>query len=317
MVVNLEKLIEACKWRPDVDLPYKEYYFKTNLANKIVLSRLSEFLEPLDNDAIATVGSDARLEKGYASQIELVILLSEDSNKEVYQKISEKLPPVIHPFFEFKYKDSKSYLYNDIKNRIFPSRIIDLNFITGNYDRFVYEKSKLIYEINEDHKKIKQVLRNRKRYYSKILSDGSAKFKGNILKHYDLKEGIVYFDNKTRWGLKAGPLRTIQVDIVYRLYKTIHETQDLEFFLSIPKTTVERIYIFTSKDFPLIEAEELANNYMFFLKEYHKQQKVFHDFSKKMNSRNIIVNTVYDPNNWQEIKERIESIKTILKLKEN
>ena len=317
MVYNLERLIEACSWKPSFNLHYSKYYLQINLANRIMLNRLSDFLVPKVGDAIATVGSDARLEKGYTSRIELTILLSENCEKEPYFKLSEEFPSLIHPLLDFKKIISKSYLYMDDSRRVFPTRIFDLRFIAGDYDRFVYEKSKFIQEIKLDHQKIKKALRNKRKYYLDILTTGFAEFKKTRFKHYDLETGEIFYNNKTQWGLKFGPLRTIQYHLAYNINKILRQTGDIKFLLNLPSTIVERLYYLENNPYTCPEINELSDNYMFFLKEYHLSQKVFKDLIKKENNNpeNKTLAMIYNANDWSEIKERIFSVYQLLKTK--
>ncbi len=308
---ELEEIIEAVSWKPSFEDHYKEYYRKIKYANHITLGAICELLNPTNN-TICTVGSDARLEKGYASKIELTVLLNDNYENCSNLELTKEFDSVFHPLLEFKGPKEKSYLYLNDESRIFPTRALDLRFIMGDYNRFVQEKAKFIKEIGEDYAKIKKAIKQRRSYYLKILTEGSAKFKNMVIRHYDLESGEVFYDNKTRWGLKYGPLRAVQYDAAYNAIKFLRKNQDVKFLLQMPTNIVDRLWYLEGKPYLPSEIDEIADNYMFFIKEYHICQKDFKR-TRRGSQEDALLILLYNQNQILEIKERINSLNSLLK----
>ncbi len=308
MKLGLESLIEAVSWKPDFTENYKDYYTKIKDANLITLGTIRELLNP-SNNTICTVGSDARLENGYGSKIEITILLNENnenSQRENYFKQVKKFDPMFHPIIEFKEINDKSYLYQNDSSKVFPTRVLDLRYILGDYNRFVKEKDKFIKELEQDCTAIKRNLRKRRAYYLKILATGSAKFKNFNVTHYNLTTGEVFFDNNFRWGLKYGPLRAVQYDVAYNVIKLVKESKDLEFLLQLPSGIVDRLRYLEKNPYATSEIEEIADNYMFFLKEYHICQK---NFKEKLNkTKNALIRVLHNKSHLLNINRSSRAV---------
>ncbi|MEM2115392.1 MAG: hypothetical protein QW524_00280 [Candidatus Woesearchaeota archaeon] len=309
---EISNLIDALSHQVSFEQPYQDYYLKIKEKNLRVLEEFKKLLQ-CDNDAICTVGSDARLEKGYASKIELIVLLNDCSNEKYYMDLVNTFSNVFHPAVEFKRIDQKSYLYMNDEHRVFPMRVIDLLFLNGNYDRFVLEKKKFFNELKEEYSKIKSKIKEKRGYVMRILEKGWANFKGERITHYNLKDRTIFYDNNVRWGFKYGPLRSVQYDIAYRLIKILKSQDDANLLLALPTNTVDRLYFLGDLIYPYKDIEILADNYMYFLKEYHRiQKKYVNNFSKDEKG---IVCMIYDQNTINEISERIRAMLSVLKHK--
>ncbi len=290
---------------------YKEYYDYLRGYNAQIHKELKNFLitcyDTFLNKGcqgfIAVVGSDARLEKGEKSPLELLIIKKrEDTFPRICYEIEKRRR--IFEGSEIKNIQESMIYYKNNKRKLFPSRIIDAKFIFGDYNLFINSKQKMLSEISRSSKSIKKSLKERDRYYRNILNTGENEFKRKRLIHYDLKKGVSYYDEEQGiLSFKAGPLRFIQNKLIREIIKKMKE-DELSFALNLPANISDRIYfLYCCPDYKLgnFETEEIIDSYKYFLKQYHKSQRNLHDYNQ--------FETDFDK---QEVKERIEGVNRIL-----
>lgn len=293
---NLEDLITTIENYPSLNMDYKTYYEELKEYNQNIHKKLKTILQQTKEQTICLVESDARLEKGYKSKIELVIINNKEReyNFNNYKEVISNI--------EFKNLEDKTYLFNNDPSKIFPSRIIDLKYLKGNIESFKQIKSKYVKEVQTDYKKLKKVLRDRKKNRIKTMMTGKEKFKKEEITHYNLETGACYYDGKTRLGFKMGPIRAIQTYLTLKITEYLKQTQDTEFLEKLPSNTEEKLEFLEGILIKPKDIEPLIDNYKFFLKEYHRSQKE--------NTKLSIVS--YNENQLKEIKNRIYEIKRIL-----
>lgn len=294
---------------------HKEYYNYLRGYNLQIQKELQNFLirnhDRILNEEpkgfIGIVGSDARLEKGEKSPIELLII---KTNQELFPRLCYEINKRSRIFSgtEIKNIEDNMLFYKNEKDKLHPSRMIDVDFIYGDYQVFTKSKENLIEDIKRYNKKIRKTLKERDRYFRKILIEGKNKFKDKEIIHYDTAKGIAYYDEeKNVLSFKAGPLRYIQNKLIRYLSKKLVK-EDIGFLLNLPSNTNDRIYFLScSKDFNLSqqETEEIIDSYKYFLKEYHRSQRNLHDYNQNETSFNI-----------NEVKNRLRGIKRILEGKD-
>lgn len=201
---------------------------------------------PSEEEFVAVVGSDAGKSK-------LELILSENSEEKYYIKR--------------------------------PSRMIDARFVSGDESKFKKAKEEFFYAIKANYSNAKKYLKDRGREYKKIIFKGSNIFKGEQKLHYNLEEGIAYYNEKNgQLSFKLGPIRYIQNRLTLEI---LSKMDSLDFLLSVPANTEERIAF-------LKENEEILDSYKYFIYLYHQTQ-----FNKEI---------------YFEKKEVIERLEGILKM---
>ncbi|MEM2121984.1 MAG: hypothetical protein QXU20_05000 [Candidatus Woesearchaeota archaeon] len=274
----------------------------------------------LENIVIGVTGSDGRLES-YRSETDIVVLSKENIPIEEYYNILTELKPLT---IEIKTMEQTLSYYSNDPKRIFPTRMIDFLELNGDRCKRCYESffEKFFDEIITDRKIVKSVSERFKEYL-KINNSGKQRWKNREIKHYDLEQGLLYYDENPEsvtFGPKYGPLRTIQFFIAKNLLQKPldimlgdkNKTKELyrKLFYIMPRTTIERID-FLSEELinkrsilPLSKESknELKDNYNYFLMQYHKLQEIYF-----INKNRIIVTT-----DKKELKERINSINNIV-----
>ncbi len=301
----MNPLEEELEKYPNPKQDYMSYYLQIaeyNLKIQEHLRQLFEKYNDVISKAITVVGSDARLEKGYKSKVEIRVIKDKKDRGRI--DISE----FKQVFSDIEVKDINkvTFTYNDYDNRIFPSRAIDSRFVVGNFKLFERQKDQFIEECSEYYKKLKKILSSRIKYYKQILRTGKAKFGSEMIEHYDLENNTVFYDNKKHLGFKAGPLRVIQMKLVKELIKYFSDKKDNNFLKQMPSQTTYRILYFSNIAKKLRKiGDEINDNYMFFLKEYHINQY----FQRSREKAEI----KYTDNKFQEIKERLKAVDMLTK----
>ena len=281
---------------------------QTKLKNQEFINRLIRNIElnRPEEVSVGIVGSDARLENRLISPIECVLIFEDLKNQENI-KISDEIKNAIHKRFdETTIQENPFYMNLSEDTELFsPARLLDYTHIKGNpelYKKRLELAKKIL--MTPEGKKILIRSKNMTRAHSKIMESGKQKYRGELLNHYDLDQGLATYDpQKNLWGVKQGPNRLIQFSITRDLLKLTRDnkicTQSL---INIPRNTVDKLdYMHQAKLLNLsdLERSDLANNYIHFTELYHKSQEEH----KKGNK--IIVFDV------KEMKERLKSIKRI------
>lgn len=313
---DLEEILNKfCAYPSDGVSNYHEHFERILKYNYDISERAFNFLNKYPF-TFMMVGSDARLERGIGSPIELILLKKEKPKENVFKEIKRQ-------YFEInEIKTIDDTVFQFVNNKkLFPTRAIDSRYCGGDYSFYPRYKEKMLYELKENWKTLKEDLKNKIRNYKKIMLTGKNKFKGKEIIHYDLEEGVTYC-NKENFELsfKIGPLRYIQTKIAYETLKYFKEKPSLLEAIKIPRNIIHRIEYFK----PIskknnFELDEVEDDYKYFLNLYH-----LCEISYIKNKRNFSENLKYKQDSKQnflegtvnfdkkEVKERINSILTIL-----
>lgn len=313
----------------DGDIDFRDFtprvrVYNTELQREVV-RRLRQFLkeegkeDALDHILIATLGSDARLEKGPKSTMELIVY-HEGNYRDVYplvealkeftaereEKEGRKL------FSEIEVKDITLDLmswYHNIEGRIFPGRVVEGKPLLGREDLFDDAVRKVCAEFStmKTKKSFFESLKAQKRRARNRMLTGSNMIHGDIAVHYDLDEGQAYYDGKTRGSFKYGPVRFVQAVLLLDLfrYARAFPKKGPGFLAQMPSNIADRLAYFETNRVVQLTPDELrdvANCYQYFLLKYHQSQARYNQ------SRALSV-TPFDKT---EVRERIDTLKGIL-----
>lgn len=264
--------------------------------------------------SISTTGSDGRLEKGPQSKIELVIFGYKEKQKDpetALAKVRGWLGDSLFPEIEFK-NVGRLFLsgYMGDINRPYPTRVLDSRFLYGNYRQNHAALMQIATELNLDAgrtiiDKFKDYLRRAK----KITREGKGRFKGREVTHFDLNDGVAFYDNESvgiaRSSFKQGPLRLVQFGLTSEIMRKIRNKDfDLDLLDHMPQNTVDRILFFETEGkakLPHQKIESLVDNYMFFLWQYHLAQENWRIDRKKETGFDKI-----------EVKERLKDLTSLV-----
>lgn len=287
--------------------------YSLSFQRQITDALCSEFVgkEADAHYSISTTGSDGRLEKGPQSKIELVVFEDKEQQKgpeAELAKLREWLGDSLFTEVEFK-TIGRLFLsgYKGDINRPYPTRVLDSRLLYGNYGQNHAALMQIATELNLDEgrviiDKFGDYLRRAK----KIAKEGKGRFKGSEITHFDLEEGVAFYDNESSTGalrssFKQGPLRLVQFGLTQDIMKKIRNKDfDLDLMDHLPQNTVDRILFFETegKVKPAHQKiESLVDNYKFFLWQYHLAQENWRTEEKK--------ETAFDK---AEVRERLNDL---------
>jgi hypothetical protein len=210
---------------------YKEYFDHLLAFNKRVQDNSSTYmgncLTNLKNGwAVATTGSDARLEKGPISPIELVLFtgcpqcsggVAEDlksciSSEGVFSLYDQNIE-----FREISGARFSDFILNKGQSNevrlVSPNRMFDCHFMFGNQDIYFAAKRAFLSEFNTSYgKSVFEKVKDRTKDHIEVTLTGEQKYTGGqLLKHFDMDQGFAIYDPSNKlWGLKQGPIRAVQ-----------------------------------------------------------------------------------------------------------
>jgi len=282
--------------------------------NKVLQGRIRTFLESSLSDrdgqiSILTTGSDGRLEKGPVSEMEFIILREDTADAE--QKMSKVIDKINNCPNELADKDieikilGKNSMSNYRGYLITPMRISDSVLLAGSEEIYAKARMQFLGELfGETGKKILETMKEKKRGARKVTDSGSQRYKQQDLIHFDLDTGESYYDPLANSrSFKEGPLRFVQYSLMHDIIKYF-TTQDKEksfkMLENLPKNTEEKLRYLWVKElssFTQGEINDLIDNYLFFLYQYHISQEAF-----KLKNRNIVE---FDKN---EVKKRLDDL---------
>lgn len=243
------------------------------------------------NFVLATTGSDGRLEKGPQSKIEIVVIGRGDYRekaKPALDLIQNGLDGgLFHPDLEFKTLDELFIAgYNGDIGKAYPTRVSDARFLYGNCGVLVGAYRQLFSELSmkEEGKSILDSMVYGRRRARQISETGKGLFKKQEITHFDLDEGVAFYDcehvNSTHRGsFKFGPLRLVQYGLAVDLIRHIRDKNfDLDLLEHMPTNTVDRLNFFETEGRSGLsqeEIEDLSDCYKFFLHQYHLAQEAW------------------------------------------
>ncbi len=247
--------------------------------------------------AIATTGSDARLEKGPASYLEMVLFL--DTHAEGCASSLNILKGLGNFIFR---QDGQAYsienmevkdLENDRMSEcilnpgtaketrlISPNRVFDARFLYGFDAVFSKAKGRLATELSNDEnsygEKLYDRIKSRAKDHRRIVLTGVQRFKGDELRHYDLSSGVAFYNpSEHLWAFKQGPLRAVQYALVRDQIRVLREGVDPQMILELPRNTVVKLNaleVENASGLSSDQIQELSDHYKYFLWLYHKSQ---------------------------------------------
>lgn len=316
------KKILGLQHQDPMSMSYVEYRDHIVAFNKVIHDAIAQdlggILDNLGDDyAIATTGSDARLEKGPVSVIEFMLFNeSRRPNHEVMRRVQEYIwndteLRVFDDNIEVKALDhDKMYrcvLQTDegTVSLISPNRTLDAAFIYGNPRLFVEAKNKLVDELTgPEGKPVLEKIKDRTKEHRKTTLSGEQRYKGELLQHYDPNTGVAFYNPDEKiWSFKQGPMRAVQYALVRDSIRSIREGCTPEEVLSLPTNTITKLNSIEVQGYSALSRDamsELTDCYKFFLWAYHASQ----DHYNKTN-RNDKTTVQFSP---QEIKDRVKTI---------
>jgi len=267
-----------------------------HLAREILSKAIPELAS--SSIAIATTGSDSRLEKcGLGSPVELIVITPEKPVNSEQQTIIETINCLCStyssffcPLIEHKGLAQERVSYYQEKSLI-PTRAFDALLLVGNQDTFRLYKEKLWQELKKTNLnpfKKEFLQRARKELNRGALSDPS--------------KGEIKYHKKGGRGAKHDILRVVQYSIALKIFSQVPQEQ----FAQIPQTVVGRIsWLQQNKHITLAEQEcqTLLKNYTETSIWYAQLNALAHQYPEQ----DVVILTVC-PKNLYKIKEMTKEI---------
>ncbi len=302
---------------------YSNYFDHLKEYNRDIHRRLETFFKKTCNEKegfiVCFAGSDARHEKGPVSLAEFIIFHNGNKGLDNLVECKDDVEKsiVYSDLFKFVEGIEVKNLFDDSylskcnitnadgefvsflsPNRIFDSRVIygDKEIYCALWDKFGDElkSSKAKYFL----KKIKA----RAKDHARISLSGTQHYKGEELRHFDLDEGLAFYNRKKKQSFKQGPIRTLQFSLVRDQIKAIRGGNDFRY---VPKGTVGKLnnlYVRNKLGLSQNEVSDLSDSYKYFLWLYHCSQ-----WANKKDGTEIIG---FDK---VEVSERLNSLTSICK----
>lgn len=288
-------------------------------SQRRISSRLNDVLgSNMENIAIATTGSDARLEKGPVSLAELTLFVRDHGN-------IERVHPILRDFVfngsdkeyfegvELKdldrdkmYKFFTEYGNPNSSVLVSPNRIFDARILAGDQRVLDFAGQKLVAELTgEEGQSISGAVRDRLRQHRRTTVSGLQRYKQQDVKHFDLESGISFYDpTNNLHSFKQGPLRAVQYALVADLISGLRAgTLNPNAVLTLPQNTVDKLHAIEVEGLSALSptaSRDLADSYKFFLHLYHKAQHAY--------SRRGVKETGFDS---RDVAERCKSLRDI------
>lgn len=313
-------MVRLPKYKAPFDTNFKEYNDVLKVFNITYQNRIGSVFRELfavnKDFSILTTGSDGRFEKGPVSEIELIILYNNHAKEHNYNKYIEHIIEIsnIHHdgFIEFKnLEEDVMSKYENKSDRTFPSRIADSTYLFGQRRLHYEAKEKLLKEFRGSQgKSIMERVKSRRKEFEKALLTGIQKFnKDNIIQHYDLTEGVSFYNSKNKqYSFKTGPLRLVQYGLMQNIikYSRAVDFDSAKFLLrNAPTNTAEKLFFFEAEGISNLSSDEtidLARSYEYFLWAYTAAQENF-EFNNEVRMQ-------FDE---REVTERLKAIDKIMK----
>ncbi len=314
---NKEQLKEQIRYVSPTRREYRDYFDHIISFNRAVqegtIAELKEFFGILEGGVITTSGSDARLEKGPQSLLEIVLLSEDDTaSEELVEKTTEFMRWSRRTYDERvevkivgKDRMSESFFQKEGKpifSFISPNRMFDARYLIGDEELYVRAEEQFVEELRESGygRKIKEKVRDGVRNHKKVCSTGKQRFKGKTLVHFSLEESMARYDPEAHvWSFKQGPLRLVQYAIVRDLINIVRSQESAEDIMGLPHSTVNKINYLNVRGRLAISEEDariLADHYKNFLWLYHRSQEAY---------AGGIKDTVFDA---VEVRERLDDV---------
>ena len=275
-------------------LDYNQYFDHLRAFNASVhrwlVSTTSKNLTLENGQALSTVGSDSRLEKGPVSPVEFLVYVRDKKSyheglETDLKKFLEQQRTSLHfDGLEVKFLEidtpSESVINRGRSDQIVlqsPNRGLDSSFIAGDISVFNDSKCALFDEVTSPAgTNILQNIGDRIRQHKKVTTTGVQRYKGQDLVHVDMLSGIAYYDpSRNLQSFKQGPLRTVQYALVSSLIKLLRNKLSYDLVASIPSNTVDKIHALGVLGLLSLRQEQLrdlTDSYKYFLRAYNISQ---------------------------------------------
>jgi len=299
--------------------PYKEYNDHIIAYNSSLQNKLARDFDKLfpnsEGFVIGATGSDGRFEKGPASLIELLVF--EDilgSSQDATQSLKHYMVAHKDYFFdnlEVKLvgagKLSECVIHGGTPSEvrlISPNRIFDSHLLYGSRGLHRKVKEALGSELNsEDGRSIVDRIKDKVREHRKITLNGTQRYKGSSLVHYEPDRGIAHYNpEENLYSFKQGPLRAVQYALVRDIIKKIKEDPSFEFPVLPTNTVCKLRYLEVEGQTALSSTQvtDLSDCYKYFLHLYHLAQNAY--------QKDSVSETVFDA---RDVKERCKAVDSI------
>ncbi len=265
------------------------------------------FLDLGKGIAIMTVGSDARRENpGKTSPLEIALVVESSSFETKAQTTREELTkiPGIFKVVEIKYLDSDFYNYHreeviaepSYRNNNYPSRVIDAEFISGDYQTFRLMKVKFDTFLHDGGKEARNLINKEKyrmKYFNNKLDEAMGEEDYFKFDQRDVDTPSYRDDMSLR--IKMTALRLMQSYVTFNLMQLIRE--GVIDTIEIPHQTDKRfVFLYTQKRIPTTkDMDEYKYLYKYFLKKYIQGKK----------------SKFFDPGREPDFRKNLERLKTL------
>lgn len=293
-VQNQSHLTESIRYIDPTSSDYRDYFDHLIAYNRTFQRIVAKELKKIpysDNGThiFMTAGSDARLEKGPVSNIEVITLAAnpltgEEITKELQKYISaEERRALFDQELETRYASDASSSWfirrgqQDEVKTVSVNRVFDAVKLAGDAGLIRNFKGGLVGELrSEDGRSIIHTVDNKAKEYRHVTQTGKQNFKHQQLTHYDLESGMAFYDpvNNTL-SFKQGPLRAVQFALVRDQSKAIRSGYDPSIFFDVPENTVEKLNALEVQGELTLSAENtraLCDHYKYFMWLYHTSQ---------------------------------------------
>lgn len=257
----------------------------------------------MDRLCIVSAGSDGRLEKGLISKLETILYhrsLDQDVLTAVDRVIRDLRDEQFHPLVNGNVTEIKSvdldcmsYAFEDRK-RVYPGRVLDSFVLYGNPGVLLAAKTGLIEDWRgADGRRIRDILSNRRRSTRVIMASGTQMWKYHTVRHYDIQQGIAYFNDMPSEdgasiqlrSFKSGPLRFVQVTLeltIVELVRRLCNAEKLDAAVAmlrdLPTPSVDKLdFLFGEGQIRLNKEDvaEVIDCYLAFLQLYHTSENLY------------------------------------------
>lgn len=289
-----EKLSEVNYVSP-LERGYSSYVDHIEAFNRKIQDEISHeipcYFKDFEGDiAITTTGSDARLEKGPVSLIEIILFGNNyEEIKNAHSRLTEYMSGngrvnLFDKYVETKEvsKDPISYYYGGLLNRgdvklTSPNRMLDSRLLYSTDNILAPTRKKFIDEIKSTQgKSVFKDVKEKYREHRKITLTGKQEYKGKSVMHFNPNEGVSFYDpNNDIWSIKQGPLRLVQYALVRDTIKRIRDGTLGENVFMLPKNTVKKLHALEVNgrtSVPHNQIEEISDTYKYMLHLYHASQ---------------------------------------------
>lgn len=277
--------------------------------------RREDFVRLIDQELLSVIpegkvffaefGSGGRLECGPHSDMDLLIVAQDYELMTLSEHIKGRFDKIL---MEVDFKcipvDELVAYKGDVHNPR-PSRSYDADVILGDCEGRLKSafNEQLIREVKNGGKGISRKLKSRVGQFRGIcIKGGDQLFNGQVVKHFDLDEGILYYDpNEYIGSVKYGPLRMVQMRIAYDITRLIRRYDDPSGFMrELPSNTSQKLAYLEEENVGRLEVSELKEliyYYNYFLWLYHKSQYTYLNYHEK---KIEVVNPI-------EVKEMVDN----------